>query len=121
MDGGQITCPSVKDTLLEDGTVRLDTIRKKEKVWLHLTTSFKDINSPVAFDRSEFKGYETEIDFSSVDKSDVVLEQYRDEILTEMEKNTYVKIDSIGQKYNMDRSIRLMRMLSSGDRYRSEE
>lgn len=117
MDGGQITYPTVKDTLLEDGTVKLDTIRKREKVWLHLTTSFKDINSPVDFDRNEFKGYTNEIDFSSIEKSDVVLEQYRDEQLTEMEKNTYVKIDSIGQKYNMDRSIRLMRMISSGGKY----
>ena len=31
MDGGQITYPSVRDTLLEDGTVRLDTIRKRKK------------------------------------------------------------------------------------------
>src|SRR5690606_10089634 len=35
MDGGAISYPSVKDTVLADGTVRLDTIKKKEKVWLH--------------------------------------------------------------------------------------
>lgn len=117
MDGGHITYPSVRDSLLEDGTLRLDTIRKKEKVWLHLTTSFKEFNSPVKFNKSDFKGYNTEIDFSSIHDSDAILEQYRDEKLTEIEKNTYIKIDSIGQKYNLDRSIRLMRMLSSGGKY----
>jgi hypothetical protein len=117
MDGGAISYPAAKDTILSDGTLRIDTIKKKEKVWLHLTTSFKDILSPVEFQRNEFKGYTNEIDLRSIDNSDLTLEAYRDSILTEMEKNTYVAIDSIGQKYNMDRNIRLLRILSSGGKY----
>lgn len=117
MDGGAISYPAAKDTILADGTLRIDTIKKKEKVWLHLTTSFKDILSPVEFQRNEFKGYTNEIDLRSIDNSDQTLEAYRDSILTEMERNTYVAIDSIGQKYNMDRNIRLLRILSSGGKY----
>ncbi len=117
MDGGAISYPSVNDTILADGTLRLDTIKKKEKVWLHLTTSFKDVVSPKEFEAKEFRGYNNEIDLESMDNSDVTLEEYRDDQLTEMEQNTYVKIDSIGEKYNMDRNIRLLRIIGSGGKY----
>lgn len=117
MDGGAISYPSVKDTLLEDGTIRLDTIKKKERVWLHLTTSFKDVISPKEFEAKEFRGYTNEIDLNSMDNSEATLEEYRDDELTETEMNTYVKIDSIGEKYNMDRNIRLLRIIGSGGKY----
>src|SRR5690606_8941498 len=117
MDGGEISYPSVKDSVSPDGEVILDTIKKKEKVWLHLTTSFKDIVSPKEFDVKEFRGYTNEIDLNSMDNPEQTLQTYRDEALTEMEQNTYVKIDSIGEKYNMDRNIRLLRILGSGGKY----
>lgn len=117
MDGGSISYPSVKDSITTDGTVILDTIYKKENVWLHLTTSFKDIISPKEFKSSEFKGYKNEIDVASLDNSEQTLIAYRDSTLTDTEKNTYIKIDSIGEKYNMDRNIRLLRIISSGGKY----
>lgn len=117
MDGGELSYPSIKDSVLPDGTIQLDTIKKKEKVWLHLTTSFKDVISPKEFSSKEFKGYEDEIDFKSMDKPEVALEEFRDQPLTEMEENTYIKIDSLGQKYKMDRNIRLLRVISSGGKY----
>ena len=117
MDGGEISYPAVKDSVLADGTLRLDTIKKKEKVWLHLTTSFKDIVSPKEFEAKEFRGYTNEIDLVSMENPEQTLEVYRDDALTEMEQNTYVKIDSIGEKYNMDRNIRLLRILGSGGKY----
>lgn len=117
MDGGNITYPAVRDSITPDGALVLDTIRKKEKVWLHLTTSFKDIESPKDFDVKEFRGYTNEIDTRSMDEWDETLESYRDHSLTEQERNTYVKIDSIGQQYNMDRNIRLLRIISSGGKY----
>src|SRR5690606_16441013 len=117
MDGGELSYPSVKDSVMADGTLRLDTIKKKEKVWLHLTTSFKDIVSPKEFEAKEFRGYTNEIDLVSMENSEQTLEVYRDDALTEMEQNTYVKIDSIGEKYNMDRDIRLLRILGSGGKY----
>ena len=117
MDGGNISYPSVKDSVAPDGTVVLDTIKKKEKVWLHLTTTFKDVETPKEFDSKEFRGYTNEIDLASMDKLDETLQLYRDSSLTNQEKNTYVKIDSIGEKYNMDRNIRLLRIISSGGKY----
>lgn len=117
MDGGEISYPSLKDSVLADGSIKLDTIKKKEKVWLHLTTSYKDIISPVEFEKKEFKGYSNEIDLNSMAESDKTLELYRDNELTGMEQNTYVKIDSIGQKYNMDKNLKIMRVISSGGKY----
>lgn len=117
MDGGNITYPSVKDSVTPDGTVVLDTIKKKEKVWLHLTTSFKDVETPKDFEAKEFRGYTNEIDMNTMDNWDDTLEAYRDNSLTNQERNTYVKIDSIGEKYNMDRNIRLLRIISSGGKY----
>lgn len=117
MDGGAISYPSIKDSVTPDGEVILDTIKKKEKVWLHLTTSFKDIISPKEFEAKEFRGYTNEIDLGSMDNSELTLEEYRDEQLTETEQNTYVKIDSIGKEYNMDRNIRLLRIIGSGGKY----
>lgn len=117
MDGGEITYPSVKDSILADGSTRLDTIQKKEKVWLHLTTSFKDFVSPVDFDKKEFKGYANEIDLNSMANPDKTFEVYRDDQLTDKEANTYIKIDSIGQKYKIDRSLKWLRVISSGGKY----
>jgi hypothetical protein len=117
MDGGEISYPSVKDSVTPDGVVVLDTIQKKEKVWLHLSTSFKDIISPKEFESKEFRGYENEIDLTSMENPEETLKSYRDSTLTAIEQNTYVKIDSIGEKYNMDRNIRLLRVIGSGGKY----
>lgn len=117
MDGGVISYPSVKDSIDAEGKVILDTIQKKEKVWLHLTTTFKDFISPKNFEANEFRGYENEIDLNSMDNSEETLNSYRDSLLTETEQNTYIKIDSIGEKYKMDRNIRLLRIISSGGKY----
>lgn len=117
MDGGEISYPSVKDSVLDDGSTKLDTIRKKEKVWLHLTSTHSDIISPVEFNRKDFKGYANEIDMGSLVDSDSILEEYRDNELTEMERNTYVKIDSLGEKYKIDKNIKLLRIISSGGKY----
>lgn len=117
MDGGNISYPTVKDSVAPDGKVVLDTIKKKEKVWIHLTTSFKDVETPKEFESKEFRGYTNEIDMNTMDDWDQTLESYRDNSLTSQERNTYVKIDSIGEKYNMDRNIRLLRIISSGGKY----
>lgn len=117
MDAGYISYPSVKDTILADGTIIQDSIKRTSKVWLHLTNSFKDIVSPVDFNKSEFKGYSNEIDTDSMDNPDKTLADYRDNQLTAMEQNTYVKIDSLGQKYKIDKNVKLLRVISSGGKY----
>lgn len=117
MDGGIISYPSVKDSVLPNGMVKLDTIKKREKVWLHLTNSYKDLISPQDFTAKEFKGYANEIDLVAMDQSDLTLINYRDAPLTRMEENTYIKIDSIGQKYKMDRNLKILRAISSGGKY----
>lgn len=114
MDGGYMSYPTVKDSISPDGMVILDTIKKREKVWFHLSTNFKDIITPKNFDVKEFRGYTNEIDFVSMDNSDETLEIYRDETLTVQEQNTYVKIDSIGEKYKMDNKIKMLRVFTNG-------
>lgn len=114
MNAGKISFPSVKDSITPEGEIKLDTIKKKEDVWLHLTTNFKDFESPIEFDSKEFKGYTTEIDFKSHENSEETLLNYRNDTLTLKELNTYLKIDSIGKKYKVDRGIKLLRIVTSG-------
>ncbi|GGF01016.1 hypothetical protein SAMN05443634_105266 [Chishuiella changwenlii] len=91
-------------------------IDKKEKIWINLETNFKDIKNPAHFKRNEFLGYEDEISFGNMDdkKWDNVMEDYRDTSLSNKERNTYTKIDSIGDKYKLNQQARLMRILNSG-------
>lgn len=117
MDAGHMSYPAVRDSILPDGTLQQDSIKKKEKVWLHVSTTFQKFESPVEFDKNEFKGYESEIDFKGMDNPDEILKNYREEALTAREENTYEKIDSIGKKYKMDRNIRLLRLMSTGGNY----
>ena len=93
-----------------------DFIDKKEKIWINLETTFKDIQNPAHFKRNEFLGYEDEISFQNMDekKWDNVMENYRDSSLSSKERNTYTTIDSIADKYKLERQMKLMRIMSSG-------
>ena len=89
---------------------------KKEKIWINLETSFKDIQNPFHFKRNEFLGYEDEISFQNMNdkKWDNVMQDYRDSSLSNKERNTYEKIDSIGGKYKLDQQAKLARIITSG-------
>ena len=45
-----------------------DFIDKKEKIWINLETTFKDIQNPAHFKRNEFLGYEDEISFQNMNE-----------------------------------------------------
>lgn len=93
-----------------------DFVDKKEKIWINLETNFKDIQNPAHFKRKDFLGYEDEITFGNMNdkKWDTVMEGYRDSSLSNKEKNTYIKIDSIGDQYKLNQQAKLMRIIHSG-------
>lgn len=93
-----------------------DFIDKKEKIWINLETTFKDIQNPAHFKRKEFLGYEDEIAYSNLNENkwDNVMQNYRDSTLSNKERHTYEAIDSLGQKYKLDRQMKLMRIINSG-------
>ncbi len=89
---------------------------KKEKIWINLETTFKDIKNPYHFKRNEFLGYEDEISFQNMNdkKWDNVMQDYRDSSLSNKDRNTYEKIDSISGKYKLDQQAKLARIINSG-------
>jgi hypothetical protein len=58
-----------------------------------MKADYFDFQTPVEFKASQFKGYTMGV--QNVDGS--LLDQYRTDSLTTREKQTYVKIDSIGK------------------------
>jgi len=99
-----------------DKLANTEVIDKKEKIWINLETSFKDIRNPAHFKRNEFLGYEDEISFQNMNESkwDNVMEEYRDVSLSNKDRNTYVKIDSVGDHYKLLQQQRLSRIIHSG-------
>ena len=93
-----------------------DFIDKKEKIWINLETTFKDIQNPAHFKRKEFIGYEDEIAYNNLNENnwDNVMQNYRDSTLSSKERHTYQAIDSLGQKYKLDQQMKLMRIINSG-------
>ena len=86
-----------------------------EQLWIFNQIIFKNIQTPVSYNRNEFLGYETEASFevNTVEKSEAILSKYRDEFSVK-DTMTYVKMDSISQKYNVEDRLKLMRIIQKG-------
>lgn len=97
-------------------TAKEETVPQKEKIWINLESSFKEIKSPHQFKSNEFYGYEDEISFDNISEKtwDQVMEKYRDQSLTNKDRNTYETIDSIGQKRTLGRELNIMRFITTG-------
>lgn len=107
---------------MESGFLGMDGIKlakdeseETEKLWIFNQVNFKNIQSPTNYKRNEFLGYETEaaFDINTVEKTEQVLAKYRDQ-LSVKDTMTYVKIDSISQKYNVENRLKLMRIIQKG-------
>lgn len=76
--------------------------KKKKKEfgnYIYLTANFFDIKTPIEENAKDFTGYS--ISVKNADGS--LMNQFRTDSLDVREKMTYVKLDSVGQKYNIDR------------------
>ena len=78
--------------------------------YIYLTADYFDFQSPIAEDAKDFKGYT--MDVKNSDGS--LLEKFRTDSLSEREKMTYAKIDSVGKKYKLDRKINIFSGLLKG-------
>lgn len=94
-------------------------IDKQEKIWINLETTFKDIENPARLKRKDFLGYEDEISFENMveKKWDNIMEGYRDSSLSNKDKNTYNKVDSLGLKYKLEKQLKLLRIINSGGKF----
>ena len=115
--------PSYQIYRMESGYLNMDGIKiesneevdESEKLWIFHQVNFKNIQTPVQYKASEFAGYSTEaaFDVNTVDKTEKVLKEYRGEF-SEKDNMTYVKMDSISEKYNIEGKMKLMRIIQKG-------
>ena len=85
---------------------RLEKVKKFGN-YAYMKADYFDFKTPVDLKPSEFSGYTM-----SVENADgKLLNQYRTDSLTAREKLTYVKIDSLGKKYTLDRKVQVLTAL----------
>lgn len=107
----------VAETLEENkqGVIVLDTLSKSQPIMVYGTTYFNalKINEPI--DKKIFRGHESEIDSKAYNLTQEEWKSYRQGIeLDEIEKSTYLNIDSLGEKVKADRFLKYGRMALSG-------
>lgn len=87
----------------EEKKERLDKIKRFGN-YAYMKSDYFDFQTPVDFKASQFNGYT--MDVKNTDGS--TLYRYRTDSLTTREKLTYIKIDSLGKNYNLDRKARII-------------
>lgn len=85
--------------------------RKKFGNYVYLMAEYFDFKSPIEVQKKDFSGYT--MDVKNSDGS--TLDQFRTDSLTEREKLTYVKIDSVGKKYKLDQKLNIFTGLLKGN------
>lgn len=87
----------------EEKKERLEKV-KKFGSYATMKADYFDFETPVSLKSSQFNGYT--MDVKNTDGS--TLYRYRTDSLTTREKLTYIKIDSLGKNYNLDRKARII-------------
>lgn len=80
------------------------------KGWTYL----KDIELDKDLRRRDFGKTEIDLDVISEKNSEVILEKFRPQALSDQEIKTYHVIDSIGKAENLERTVNIMKTLSTG-------
>ncbi|WP_379964713.1 hypothetical protein [Epilithonimonas sp. UC225_85] len=90
----------------EEKAARLEGVKKFGN-YAYMKADYFDFKTPVDLKASQFNGYTM-----SVENTDgTLLKQYRTDSLSAREKLTYVKIDSLGKKYTLDRKVQVLTAL----------
>lgn len=115
--------PAYQIYRMESGYLNMDGIKiesneevkEDEKLWIFHQVNFKNIQTPVQYKSNEFAGYSTEaaFDTNTIEKTEKVLKEYRGEFSAK-DNMTYVKMDSISEKYNIEGKMKLMRIIQKG-------
>ena len=103
---------SRQDSVSPSGEIIENRIKKKSKSWINSYTTYSNFESPVDLDRDTFKGYSFEVGRNAFREFENKIKDFRQEPLTSRELNTYVKIDSIGKAEKIDRSIKIVRLIT---------
>ena len=74
----------------------------------------KNIEINPEISKKEFSYIETEIDINATKKEEEFWNKYRTDTLSLKEKNTYLKIDSIGKAANLDKKLKGLEALLTG-------
>lgn len=87
--------------------------KKKQKYgnYVSIMADYFDFQTPIDVDKKDFTGYT--MDVKNSDGSS--LDQFRTDSLTDREKLTYEKIDSVGKKYKLDQKINAFTGLIRGN------
>ncbi len=107
----------VAETLEEDGkgVIVLDTLSKSQPIMVYGNTYFNSLKINEWIDKKVFRGYESEVDSKAYRLTQEEWKQYRQGIeLDEVEKSTYLNLDSIGEKVKADRFIKYGRVALTG-------
>lgn len=100
---------------VSDTSAAQDKTPDNFRTYAFVTSAYFDHESPTDDKASDFRGYT----FSVKNSDGSLLQQYRKEPLSSREQNTYEVIDSLGQKYNIDRRAGQLAGLARGKfRYR---
>lgn len=91
-----------------------DSSKKVSRTLLTVESYLKDIYLDTTLKAKNFSNVELEIDQAAAQFTDKILEENRIQPLTEKEKNTYIKIDSLGKKAKLASIVRQMNKLQQG-------
>lgn len=84
--------------------------RKQFGNYVYLKADYFDIKSPIQENAKDFRGYSMDVKNSD----GTLIDQFRTDSLSIREKMTYVKIDSVGEKYKLDKKLNAFTGLISG-------
>ena len=99
----------------KQGVTVLDTFSKSQPIMVYGNTYFSDLEINTPIDKKTFRGHESEIDSKAFNLTQKEWKSYRQGIeLNEIEKKTYLNLDSIGEKIKADRTLTFGRAVLSG-------
>lgn len=87
---------------------------KSSRMILSVESFIKNINLEPGLKNKDFSNIELEVEESAAQLTEQVLEEHRIQSLTEKEINTYIKIDSLGEKAKLAQLAKQMSKLQQG-------
>ncbi len=95
---------------VKDKKGKTKTIDKKYGNYIYLKSKYFDVKVPTTATKKDFRGYTYTV--QNTDGS--TMSQYRTDTLSARERNAYVKIDSLGNAYKIDKKIGVVTNLLKG-------
>lgn len=112
VDANNMSYSVEKDSINTEGEKVAYKENKKTRSWLTAQSTFSNFKTPIDFDSQVFKGYANEVKKEAFTDFNTKIKSFRKDDLTDRERTTYVKVDSIGKKAKVDRNIKLFRIIT---------